>query len=46
MHCPACNTEVIYFFGKTLKGRQRFVCNSCGREFETGSPSPSSRCSR
>lgn len=35
MMCPACNTEVIYFFGKTLRNRQRFVCNCCGREFDS-----------
>lgn len=34
MICPACMTEVIYFFGKTLRDRQRFVCNRCGRQFD------------
>jgi len=46
MHCPACNAEVIYFFGKTIKNRQRFVCNSCGREFAPGSTSELTRCAQ
>ena len=46
MICPACNAEVIYFFGKTLKNRQRYVCKSCGCEFDSDSASPSNRCPR
>ncbi|KAF0219961.1 MAG: hypothetical protein FD174_1685 [Geobacteraceae bacterium] len=33
MHCPTCNTKIIYYFGKTVKGKQRFLCSSCGSEF-------------
>lgn len=41
MICPACDAEVVYFFGKTLRDRQRFVCYTCGRQFDRGAASPS-----
>ncbi|WP_432613098.1 IS1/IS1595 family N-terminal zinc-binding domain-containing protein [Geotalea uraniireducens] len=33
MICPACHAEVIHRLGKTVKGRQSFVCFTCGKEF-------------
>ena len=43
MICPACATEIIYRFGKTVKGEQRFVCFTCGREFDRRDASPTPR---
>lgn len=32
-HCPRCDSEAHYRFGKTVAGKQRFLCLTCGRQF-------------
>lgn len=31
--CPICNSDVLYKYGKTKTGKQRFQCLICGRQF-------------
>ena len=34
--CPICESEALYKNGKTEKGKQRFLCLLCGRQFSPG----------
>jgi transposase-like protein len=33
INCPICNSDVLYKYGKTLEGKQRYQCLLCGRQF-------------
>ena len=33
MNCPKCKSEEIIKYGKTHYGKERFKCQSCGRQF-------------
>lgn len=35
-NCPNCGQDVIYRYGHTQNGKQRFMCVSCGRQFVDG----------
>lgn len=34
--CPICDSEALYKYGKTITGKQRFLCLLCGRQFSPG----------
>jgi transposase-like protein len=34
--CPTCNSDALYRYGRSRKGRQRFLCLLCGRQFVPG----------
>ncbi|MGO9379275.1 MAG: IS1 family transposase [Dissulfurispiraceae bacterium] len=33
LHCPKCNSQALYKYGKTKSRKQRFICLICGRQF-------------
>lgn len=33
INCPGCHAKAVYKYGKTKRGRQRYVCLMCGRQF-------------
>jgi putative transposase len=33
VHCKYCNSQNVFRFGFDRKGKQRFICNDCGRTF-------------
>ena len=35
--CPACQSDVLYRYGKTRHGKERALCVMCGRQFTLGS---------
>jgi transposase-like protein len=35
-HCPFCESDAIYRYGKTKTGDQRFICVICSTQFTPG----------
>jgi DNA-directed RNA polymerase subunit RPC12/RpoP len=31
--CPACNSDVLYRYGRTASGKKRYLCLICNRQF-------------
>ncbi|MEF3168771.1 MAG: Insertion element protein [Deltaproteobacteria bacterium] len=39
IRCPDCGSDTFYRYGKTGRGKQRYLCMSCGRQY-SGSAEP------
>jgi transposase-like protein len=33
IQCPRCGSDAWYHFGRTITGKQRFICQVCARQF-------------
>jgi transposase-like protein len=33
LHCPNCESDAIYSYGRTQNGKQRYLCLICNRQF-------------
>jgi transposase-like protein len=33
MRCPRCDSDALYKYGKTNRGKERFLCQVCNRQF-------------
>jgi transposase-like protein len=33
IHCPRCNSDALYKYGRTGNCKQRYICQVCNRQF-------------